>query len=54
MEKEVTVKIEVENINEIERLTKQVREDFERLKNSVKELNELKVNVKASQTGEIQ
>lgn len=53
MEKEITVKIEVENINEIERLTKQVREDFERLKNSVKELNELKVNVKASQTGEI-
>ncbi|WP_312068609.1 hypothetical protein [Leuconostoc lactis] len=52
MEKEVTVKIGVENINEIERLTKQVREDFERLKNSVKELNELKVNVKASQTGE--
>lgn len=52
MEKEVTVKIEVENINEIERLTKQVREDFERLKNSVKELNELEVNVKASQTGE--
>lgn len=52
MEKEVTVKIEVENINEIQRLTKRVREDFERLKNSVKELNELKANVKVSQTGE--
>lgn len=52
MKDEVTVSLKVENLDEIERLTNQVKEDFERLKNSVQKLNEVRAEVKVEQIKE--
>lgn len=52
MKNEVTVSLKVENLDEIERLTNQVKEDFERLKNSVQALNEVRAEVKVEQIKE--